>query len=408
MIPFNRFARHSLHVFLLYCVAGFSVHASDLTDDTGQAVREFENYLAENVLPYVPGAAVVVVAQGQVRLLQAYGMRETGGHEPVDPDTVFRLASVSKTFASAAAGLLVNDNQVSWDTPIVSRVKQITFKDPELGSKITLQNVLSQTTGLVPHAFTNLIEDNVRYQSILGRLNEVDFVCPPGTCYTYQNVAYSLSGDFIESVSGKAYEEFVAERLFQPLHMDDASFGLDAFKASDNKATPHVRRRQQWNPVAVKPTYYRVAPAAGVNASISDMGEWLQAQLGQRQDILPEQVLDSLHSRAVSTTRRQAHYKRQDGISNTAYGLGWRIFDFAEHKNFIHHSGWVQGTLADMVFNRELQLGMVFLTNAESPDTTDLIFKFLDAFLNNEQLIETQELSMNSTGEIQSVSEAVK
>ena len=364
-------------------------------------LQEFEDYLSENVLPNVPGAAVVVVADGKVQLLLPYGIRKEGNSAPINADTVFRLASVSKTFASAATGLLVHDNQLRWDTTVSSTLRNVRFKDPDYGRQITVRNLLSQTTGLVPQAYTNLLEDNVPYRVIVSRLREVDFICPPGTCYSYQNVAFSLTGDIIQSVTGESYERFVRESLFQPLGMRTATFGLKSFKETDNHATPHIWRRQQWQPVTVKNDYYNVAPAAGINASISDMQQWLLAQLGQRPDVLPVVTLDQLQARAIRTTASQAHYRNNKELGEVSYGLGWRIFDYGGNRNYVHHGGWVQGTLSEMVFNRELQLGMVFLTNAEIRNAGEMVFRFLDIYQKPNPIEQENRLAHSGENETQ-------
>jgi len=349
----------------------------NVTDDR---LLEFEEYYTENILPNVPGAALAVVADGKLQLLKIDGIRKEGTSDPVTADTIFRLASVSKTFASAAAGVLVGNKRLDWDTPVSSRLSDVKFKDPEYGKKITVRNLLSQTTGLVPHAYTNLLEENIPYKVIVGRLREVDFICPPGKCYSYQNVVFSLTGDIIQSVTGEPYEEFVRESLFQPLGMRTASFGLQWFNSSNNHATPHVWRKMRWQPVEVNGNYYNVAPAAGINASISDMGQWLLAQLGQRPDVLPVTILDEMQTRTIRTTPSQAHFRNNKGLGEVSYGLGWRIFDYGNQKNYIHHGGWVSGMVSEMVFNRELQMGMVFLTNAEIKHAGELIFKFLEIY----------------------------
>ena len=365
---------------IIFSAVIFSAHASDLANNRDLYLDEFEKYLSENILPFVPGAAILVVADGRVLLLQTYGVRETGLKDRITPDTIFRLASVSKGFASTATGLLVQKRALSWDTSIQSRLEDVLFKDTNYGKQITVRNLLSHTTGLIPHAYTNLVEENIPYRTIKTRLREVDFICAPGTCYSYQNVAFSLTGDLIQAVTGVTYEDFVNKNLFLPLGMKTASFGLQSFKTSGNHAIPHVQRNKVWKPVSVKQSYYNVAPAAGVNASISDMEKWLMAQLGHRPDVLSVETLNDLHTRVIKTSASQAHYRRTEKLGDVSYGLGWRIFDFGEYKDFIHHSGWVQGTLSEVVFNRDLQIGMVFLTNSETNRAGDLVFKFIELF----------------------------
>lgn len=366
-------------VLYLLLLSSYPWGAPPAAEDQPPAyLDEFDAYVTATILPEVPGVAVAVVDGGQIRLLKGYGVRQAGGSDPVTGDTVFRLASVSKTFASSAAALLVADGRLHWDDRISSLVDYVRFKDSTYGRSISVRNILSHTTGLVPHAYTNLIDENTPYRKVVNRLREVDFVCPPGSCYGYQNVAYSLIGDAIEKISGQPYQSFVEQHLFRPLGMDHASFGLAAFLANENHAMPHVLRRGAWSPVPVTPNYYEVAPAAGVNASAGDLGCWLLAQLGWRQEVLPDAVLQAVQQRVISTSPNQAHYRRRPELTNVSYGMGWRMFDFGPDRNFVHHGGGVQGTRAEVVFNRELQIGMAFLTNAATRDTSDVVFGFIE------------------------------
>ena len=366
----------ALPILLLSALAGAD---DDLAHRPVDFVQATEQYVVEEVMPHIPGAALAIIANGQIELLRGYGVREVGGNEPINRDTLFRLASVSKTIAGTAAGVAVNDRALQWQTP-VSQFLPLDVKNPDYRDQITLQSLLSHTTGLMPQAYTNLIEANVPYQKVIGRLDEVAFICPPSTCYSYQNVAFSLVGDLLMAATGERYEDFTRRRLFQPLGMKTASFGWRAFTSNSNRATPHIKRRGRWAPVEPDRNYYNVAPAAGANASIADMALWVRAQLGQRPDVLPHEVLDQLHSPRVATSYRQAHYRAHPELRNIHYGLGWRVFDFGEHRQFVHHGGWVQGTRTEVLFNRELQLGLVFLSNSENRYAREVVYRFLELY----------------------------
>lgn len=352
---------------------------------TPDYITDFEQYIAQSVAPGVPGAALLVVADGKVHIMNGYGVRRVGSSEPVTPDTVFRLASVSKTIASAAASVLVKNHQLLWDTPISNTLTNVRFKNAKYGKQITVRDILAHTSGLAPHTYTHLIEAQVPYQDVLKRLKAVNFACPPKTCYGYQNVVFSLIGDIIFATSGKTYEDFVTENLFTPLGMTSASFGLTALEENNNYAQPHVWRKGKWQTTKVNNNYYNIAPAAGANASIKDMASWMLAHLGQRQDVLPDSTLNDMQAKVIKTSVARSHYGAQDNMINTFYGLGWRVFDFGAHKNFVHHGGWVQGYRAEMVFNRELQIGMVFLTNSETRLAKDVVFKFVNLYENHLQ-----------------------
>lgn len=343
-------------------------------------VPEFEDYIAKKVAPFVPGVAVVIVSGGQIKSLNGYGVRRAGTREKVTPDTVFRLASLSKSFAGTAASVLVNEGKISWDTTITSVLPDVAFKNPRYGKQLTLRNALGQSSGLPRHTYTHYIDEGMSYANIVQRLRYVNFVCPPGKCFEYQNVVYSLAGDMIKKKSGVSYESYVEQKIFDPLGMRSASFGLASYNASPNRAAPHIATGKRWMPTAVTANWYRVPPAAGVNASIVDMSRFLLAQMGKRQDVLPLSVLKPIQSRVTKNTPAQNYYGVRKAVGNTAYGLGWRVFDYGRYKNFVHHGGHVKGFRTEMVFNSDLQIGMVFLTNSETRLARDVIFQFIDRY----------------------------
>ncbi len=343
-------------------------------------VAEFEDYVAKKVAPFVPGVAIVVVSGGQVKSLQGYGVRRVGTREKVTPDTVFRLASLSKAFAATAASELVNEGKITWDTTVTSVLPEVAFKNARYGKQLTFSNILSQASGLPRHTYSHFIDQNMAYADIVRRLRYVNFVCPPGKCYAYQNVSYSLAGDMINKKAGMSFEKYVAQSIFDPLGMRSASYGLNSYNAAPNRAAPHINNGSRWIPTSVNPNWYRVAPAAGVNASITDMSKFLLGQLGKRPEALPLTVLNPIQSRVTKNTPAQNYYGVRKAVGNTAYGMGWRVFDYGRYKNFIHHGGHVKGFRTEMVFNRDLQIGMVFLTNSETRLAKDIIFRFLDMY----------------------------
>lgn len=343
-------------------------------------VPEFEDYIAKKIAPFVPGVAVVIVSGGQIKSLNGYGVRRAGTRETITPDTVFRLASLSKPVAATSASVLVHEGKIRWDTTVTSVLPTITFSNARYGKQLTLGHVLSQSSGLPRHTYSHFIDAGKGYADTVARLRYVNFVCPPGKCFAYQNVPYSLSGDMIKKKSGMSFEQYTEAKVFDPLGMRSASYGLNSYNASPNRAAPHINNGKRWIPTSVTTNWYRVAPAAGVNASIVDMSRFLLAQMGKRQDVLPLAVLNPIQARVTQNTPAQNYYGVRKGVGNTAYGMGWRVFDYGRYKNFIHHGGHVKGFRTEMVFNRDLQIGMVFLSNSETRLARDVIFQFIDRY----------------------------
>ena len=341
---------------------------------TEQVLKDFSEQL--------PGYAVAVITP-ESSFTFTHGVRKKGEPPLIDENTVFRLASVSKTFTPAAFILSQSSQQL--DRPISAYLPELQFSRKDYQNQLTTRHLLSQTTGLIPHAYTNLVQANVPYRRIAGQLKDVNFVCAPGKCYGYQNVVYSLAGDVIAKASGQTYEAVVEQRIFRPLNMKDASFGLEAITNNPNHALPHHwdKTQKQWQPIEHSAKYYSLAPAAGVNATIKDMQQWLKAQLGQYPKVLSEEQLHTMHTPHIKTTRKHAHYQQDswEGVGDTHYALGWRVFSFNGQAGFVHHGGWVKGFRIEMVFNRELGMGLVFLSNSESRVASDIVPRFIRLFL---------------------------
>lgn len=343
-------------------------------------IAEFKNYVETKLVPRVPGLAVAVIADGKVKVLEAYGVKKVGGTDAINTDTAFRLASVSKTIAGTAAGVLVSDGLINWDTPVTSVLPNVEFSNPRYGNQLTLRNIMSQSTGLPTHSGDNYIEEGFAFDDVVAKLKAVNFVCPPGKCYSYQNVTMSLLGSIVLKKTGKTYEQYVKEKLFAPLGMRSASVGLEGLLATKNYALPHeVNGRGQWYTKEITQNYYRLNPAAGGNASITDMARWVLAQMGNNPEVLSPLTLQAIHAKVTKNTAAQSHYGARDGVTDTHYGMGWRTFDYRGDKNFLHHGGYVFGSRSEMVFNPELQIGMVILSNSNRLPG-EVIFKFLDAY----------------------------
>jgi beta-lactamase class C len=216
---------------------------------------------------------------------------------------------------------------------------------------------------------------------LVDRLKEVPMACPVGACYGYQNIAFSLVGDVVFATTGDFYYHQVEKRLFRPLGMATATYGRDALEGSKSWARPHHHSGNSWSPFVPSEAYYRVAPAAGVNASIRDIEQWLIAQMGGRPDVLPTALLDTLHKPLIETQRelRATPWKR-GRLKDAQYALGWRIYDYAG-ETLIFHAGAVQGYRAMIAFLPKYRFGAAMLWNSESGLPAGLMPMLFDRYL---------------------------
>ncbi|HZX72779.1 MAG TPA: serine hydrolase domain-containing protein, partial [Cyclobacteriaceae bacterium] len=232
------------------------VVVSDPNPHTQKMLIDFEKFVNQSIATgQSPGAAVAVVKDTSLIYLKGFGVKQAGTENNIDVNTVFRLGSVSKSFAAVLTGTLVNDHVFSWDDPVMRYLPDFRLKIKANTDSLTIRHVLSHTIGLPYHAFTNLVEEHLSLDTMIDHLYEVDLIGVPGKVYSYQNVGYSLISPIIKSATGKTYEEELKKKIFEPLHMKNASASYKEIKENKNVALPHYRGKGGWTKTAISDTY---------------------------------------------------------------------------------------------------------------------------------------------------------
>ena len=350
--------------------------------DAAASAKDFGRWLdALEQSGQVSGLAAAIVSKDQVLLQRGVGYADAQRNQPVTTDTVFRLASLSKAFASALAAILVQDGMLSWDTHVAGVLPSFELKNVSASEKLTVRDILSQRVGLPRNTYDGLLEQDQPYQVLVEKLKEVPLACEVGDCYGYQNITFSLIGDITYAVSGDFFYHQVEKRLFHPLGMNSATYGKDALESSTSWARPHARRGKAWVPFQINESYYHVPPAAGVNASIKDMSQWLIAQMGNRPEVLSQKLLTTLHEPEIDTpTERRASPWRRSRLRDAHYALGWRVYDYAG-ETLVFHAGAVRGYRAIIGFFPKYEFGAVMLWNCECAQPMGLLPMLLDRYL---------------------------
>ncbi len=321
---------------------------------------EFRQEMQKNK---IPGGAYAIVSKGRIIKTGSYGVREVGKPDLVNADTAFRLASVSKTFAGAALVLAAQDQQLDLQTPLKTYIPELQLKTTSLEQQLTVEQVLSHSSGFWAHAFEDLIEANQTPAQILPRLAELAQVC--GRCYSYQNVLFGLLQPVLERTTGQQYGDYVQRQIFSPLAMQHSSIGMAPFLATTNKAMPHRRAGKGWRVLPIKANFYRLAPAAGVNASVNDLAHYLQAMLGGQPQVFNQRVLQQLQEPLTAIPRKPSwDLWRKFRTTKLWYGRGWRMVEYEQHKLF-YHAGVVDGYRPYIAYSPKDDVGLVVLTNAE-------------------------------------------
>lgn len=340
-----------------------------------QLADDFETFFLQLMAKEkVTGASYVIVSGQNIVRIGVAGYTDTSRKQAIDQNTAFRVASVSKTFAAGLAGVLVSEGQFQWDDPVTRYVTDFRIKGDS--NQVRIRHLLGQSTGLIPHAYDNLIEDGVPVDQIRSKFRQLSYICAPGNCYSYQNSVFSMIEPVIENTTEQSYASLMESKIFRPLDMKTASVGYEPFIHNTNHAEPHVKGQNgTWRTVKVLPNYYEVSSAAGVNASALDMGKWLMAQMGSHPEVIGPEVVEDLIRPRVKTKREVYRRYWKEVLTDAHYGLGWRVYQLGEHR-IAYHSGWVSGFRADIAWSPEEQIGIAVLLNAESSSISELTTTF--------------------------------
>jgi beta-lactamase class C len=312
----------------------------------------------------VPGGAIAIVS-GRTIQTKSFGQRGLQDARAVDSNTVFRIASLSKTFTGALAAIMVADGSIQWQSPVRKALPALRFAKASTNNALQLSHLLSHSTGVLPYAFDQQLETpSTKLAAIIPQFPKAPIVCQPGQCYGYQNSLFSMAALMLEKQSGKPFDDMLQQRIFTPLAMRNSSVGFANLQAASNLALPHIQSEGRWQQVPLSTNFYAAAPAAGINSSVADMGIWLAAQMGAHPQVLSDDSLEALRKPRVRADKFADSRHWQTLLTNEYYGLGWRVLDL-KGETLMFHAGWVKGYSAMISYAPKHQTGVVVLLNAE-------------------------------------------
>jgi beta-lactamase class C len=323
--------------------------------------------------PEMAGLAVGIVEDGAVRFVGTYGVTDRSTQAPVTPATVFRWASVSKTVTGMLAATLASEKALDLDRPVASWPNSLRLPGGA-EARVTLAQLLSQRTGLTKNAYDERLEDGERPQAVRVALVNAPLQCEPGTCHTYQNVAFDAASEILAHAAKRPFADSVSERFFLPLGMKSASYGMAGLTGAKDWARPYNGSQVR----TLMESYWLVPAAAGVESNIVDFARWMQAAMGERPDVLPASVLGIAQMPRVETARLYGGALRQAN-SDAHYGLGWRSFKYGTH-DLVGHSGAVDGYRTTLIFEPSTRNGVVAMWNSNWGTPYRIPFAVFDAY----------------------------
>ncbi len=287
----------------------------------------------------MPGLAVAIVETDATLLVEGFGVRELGMPEPIDADTVFQIASMSKPVASTVVASIVGEGVVSWSSQLSDVDPGFALKQAYPTQEVTIADLFSHRSGLPDHAGDLLEDIGFGREEVLHRLRVLDPEYPFRAGYEYTNYGLTAAAVAAAHAAGTDWETLSEERLYAPLGMDSTSSRFADYMAHADRAIPHVRRNDIWSVTPQQRDPDPQSPAGGVSSTANDLARWARLHLGggefEGQRIVDAAALGETyvpHSIRVPVTdpaRQRAPF----------YGLGWNVDYTPEGLVQIGHSG---------------------------------------------------------------------
>lgn len=309
----------------------------------------------------VPGMSVAVVHNDKVVFLRGYGVRNTRTRKPVDANTVFELASVSKSLAASVVAGAVGRGKVAWADPVAKYIPGFTLHDPWVGSHVTIGDMFAHRSGL-PGQAGDILEDlGYTRAQIIQRLRYYP-LAPFRITYAYANFGLTAGAQAAANAMGTSWEELSRQMVYAPLGMRSTSSRFIDYKNAKDRADLHVRVNGVWKPLYVRDPDAQ-SPAGGANSTARDMAQWLRLMLATgkyngKQVVSRDALLAAMQPNIV--LRKSA---RPDSRA-TFYGYGIVVtYDAAGRVRYDHSGAFSNGAATGYTLLPSEKLGIVILSN---------------------------------------------
>ena len=326
----------------------------------------FDAYMEQTLKDWnTPGIGVGIVVKDKLVFAKGYGYRDYEKKLPFTPTTLCPIASNSKLFTAVAAGMLVDEGQLTWDKPIREAVPAIQFYNDQLNSNVTLRDMLSHRTGVTRHDLIWFKSEFTR-KELFEKLRYLEPEQPMRTTFLYNNLMFSAVGQIIELKSGATWEEFVRHRIFTPLGMTTTTYTIAEMLKQPDHGVPFREKRDSFE--LYKIPYYEdtqgVAPAGAIISNVDELSHWMIALMNDGKyngkQVLPAGVLKATLQPAIGLPNTLGESQGFWELLNPAYGMGRETAAYRGHL-ITFHGGDLPGFHSQVSFLPNDHIGVIVL-----------------------------------------------
>lgn len=298
----------------------------------------------------IPGLSLAVVKDGKIIKAEGYGLANIELNAPARPETVYKIGSVSKQLIATGVLLLWQEGKLSLDDPISKYLDH----PPDAWKAITIRHLLTHTSGIVREAPGF---DPLKVQAdaeVIKTAYALPLRFQPGEKWEYCNVGYFILAEITRRLTNKAWSEFLAERVFQPLGMN-ATRTTDMTALVPQRANGYLWREGKLQNAAI---YLALRPSGAFLSSVLDLAKWDAV-------LYTDKILN-----AATREQMWTPASLNNGTSYS-YGFGWDLSTVGKHK-VVSHGGSMPGFRAGFVRFVADRLTIIVLTNSENANASRL------------------------------------
>lgn len=319
----------------------------------------------------VPGIAIAVVHDDAVVFSQGYGVRDVKTNEPVDVDTVFQIASLSKPISSSVVAAIVGAGDATWDDLVADRYPGFLLADPYITHNLSLRDCFCHRSGMPGTVGGDLETIGYDRAAIIERMRYVPITGAFRQTYSYSNMMMTLGAEAAVIPTEQSWEDAAEMRVFAPLGMTSTSYRYQDFLDQENRSALHVVVDGAWDSMIERDAAPQ-APAGGLNTSVRDLAQWVRMQLAGG-SYAGTPVIDS---DALAETHLPQIMRGLSPVNGRPgfYALGWGSDTNADGRIVWRHAGaFTVGSRTDVLLIPEANLGIVVLTNGFPTGTPDAL-----------------------------------
>jgi CubicO group peptidase (beta-lactamase class C family) len=342
-----------------------------------------DTYINRSITEWgIPGVAVCIVKDGKVIASKGYGVKELGKPDQVDENTLFMIASNTKAMTGTALAILEHEKKCSLSDPVKKWYPEFKMNDPWVSERMTLTDIVTHRIGMETFQGDFMyFNSSLSSSEVINKFSKLNPMYDFRTRWGYCNAGYVLAGECIKNISGISWDEFMRERFFKPLGMNQTLALFSEVKPGMNIAVPH----SYFNGKVVKVAYDsmdNMAPAGSVVSSVNDMSKWVIANLDSGRidgkQVIPYEAIARAKKPESILGRSRARFNR---THFNLYGLGWMLEDY-EGREIVSHTGGIDGFVTSVTLLPEEKLGIVVLTNTDHNGFYEALkWEIIDAFL---------------------------